>query len=135
MTSLLAGGSGFCFLTFARDLYLVQNVQTSSGTHPGSYSVCTRDSSMRIKQPGSEADHLFPSCATVKNKWSCTFTPPVCFHVIYRDTFTLTSMEPEIWRLSYFCTLLSCIFFPQYIHSLHVQWIQNLSDSRLWNKS
>jgi len=111
VTSLWTGGSAFCFLTFARDLCLVQNVQTSSGTRPGSYSVCTRVSSLGIKQPGSEADHLFPSCATVKIKWSRTFTPPVCFYDIYRDTFILTFMEPEIWRWSYFCTLLSCIFF------------------------
>jgi len=115
LTSLWAGWSGFCFLTFARDLCLVQIVQTSSGTHPGSYSVCTRISSFGIKQPGSEADHLFPSCATVKNKWSCTFTPPVCFHHIYMDTFTLNFMEPEIWGVSYFCILLS--FFLWYIHS------------------
>ena len=111
VTSLWTGWSGFCFLTFARDFCLVQNVQTSSGTHLGSYSVCTRVSSLGIKW-GSEADHLFPSCAMVKNKWSHTFTPPVCFHDMYRDTFTLTFMEPEIWRVSYFCTLLSCIFFP-----------------------
>lgn len=116
VTSLWARGSGFCFLTFARDLCLVQNVQSSSVTHPGSYSVCARVSSLGIKQPGSEADHLFPSCATVKNKWSHTFTPPVCFHDIYRDTFILTFMEPEIWRSSYFCTLLSGIFFS-IVHS------------------
>ena len=119
VTSLWAGWSGFSFLTFARDFCLVQNVQTSSGTHLGSYSVCTRVSSLGIKQPGSEADHVFPSCARVKNKWSHTFTPPVCFHDIYGDTFTLTFMEPEIWRVSYFVPYLAVYFFHStFIHCM-----------------
>lgn len=109
MTSLCAGWFGFCFLTFARDFCLVQNVQTSSGTHQGSYSVCTRVSSLGIKQPGSEADLLFPSCAMAKNKWSHTFTSPVCFHDIYRDTFALTFMEPEIHEISFDIYFTSCI--------------------------
>jgi hypothetical protein len=33
--------------------------------------------SLRIKQPGREADHSPPSNAEVNNTWSYTFTPPI----------------------------------------------------------
>jgi len=38
------------------------------------------DLSLRIKQPGHEADHSPPSSAEVKNACSYTSTPPVCLH-------------------------------------------------------
>lgn len=38
---LRAGRSGFRVLTGLRDLFLLQNVQTVSGAHRASYSMCT----------------------------------------------------------------------------------------------
>jgi len=35
---------------------------------------------LMVKQPAHEADYSPPSSAKVKNVWSCTFTPPLCFH-------------------------------------------------------
>ena len=49
LTSLWAACSGFWFLMVARDFCPVQNVQTSSGTHPASYSMCTRVPSVGVK--------------------------------------------------------------------------------------
>jgi hypothetical protein len=36
--------------------------------------------SLRVRQPGHEADHSPPSSAKVKNVWSYTSTPLVCLH-------------------------------------------------------
>jgi hypothetical protein len=33
-----------------------------------------------VKRPGREADHLPLSTAEVKNAWSYTSAPPICFH-------------------------------------------------------
>jgi hypothetical protein len=49
--------------------------------------------SLRVKQPGREADHLPPSSAEVKNVWSYTSTPQHVFMawclVKQRDNSTL----------------------------------------------
>ena len=42
-----------------------------------------------VKWPGREADHSPPSSAMVKNEWSYTPAPPVCFHVVLKWTFAL----------------------------------------------
>jgi hypothetical protein len=36
--------------------------------------------SLRVKQPGREADHSPPSSAEVMNAWSYTFAPPIRLH-------------------------------------------------------
>jgi len=59
----------------ARDLSLLQNNQTSSWTHPGSYSMATGALSLGIKQLGHETEHANPSSMKVKNQWCCTYTP------------------------------------------------------------
>jgi hypothetical protein len=41
-----------------------------------------------VKLPGLEADYLDPSCADVKNEWSCT-SPPF-LRILYRETFLYT---------------------------------------------
>ena len=51
------------------DLFLLKNVQIVSGAHPASCSVCTADKAKR----------------EVKNEWSCTSSPPICFHIFDRD--------------------------------------------------
>jgi hypothetical protein len=40
----------------------------------------TRGSSLVVKRPEREADHLPSSSAEVKNAWSYTFTPLIRFH-------------------------------------------------------
>jgi hypothetical protein len=44
---------------------------------------------LRIKWPGYNADHSPPSRAQVKNEWSHTCDPPICFQGVDRDNFTL----------------------------------------------
>jgi hypothetical protein len=54
--------------------------------------------SLGVKQPGHEVDHSPPSSAEVKNAWSYTSTPPICFHGVvlnkHRDSFTFTFYHP-----------------------------------------
>ena len=35
------------------------------------------------KRPGSDGNPSTPSCAEIKNEWSYTSTPPICFHGEY----------------------------------------------------
>jgi hypothetical protein len=58
---------------------------------------------LKVKQPGREADQPHPSSAGVKNAWSYTSTPPICLHgvmFIYkeklRDNFTFTFKEASL---------------------------------------
>jgi hypothetical protein len=60
---------------------LLQSVQTSSGTHPASDSMCTWVSLPRSKVAVGEADHTPPSSAEIKNEWSYTSTPSYDFMV------------------------------------------------------
>jgi len=39
--------------------------------------------SLRVKRPGSEADHSPPSSAEVKNAWSYTFNPQYAFMALF----------------------------------------------------
>ena len=63
------------FPTGARDVSLLQNVQTSSGTHIVSYSMEIRGSfsGNKVAKPSH------PYIAKVKNKWSYTSIPPHAF--------------------------------------------------------
>lgn len=74
---LWAGCSGFHIPARAKDLSLIQNVQTGSGTHPASCSIGTGHPS-----PGGIADLSLPS--TVSN-YRYTSTPPACLNGVYRD--------------------------------------------------
>jgi hypothetical protein len=62
-----------------RNLSLLQNFQTGSGTNPGSYSVSTGRFFQGMKRPNSDADHSPASTAAVKSLWSFTLTPPYSF--------------------------------------------------------
>jgi hypothetical protein len=46
------------------------------------------DSFPGIKRPVREVDRSPPSSAQVQNKWSYTFAPTICRHVVDRDNFT-----------------------------------------------
>jgi hypothetical protein len=54
--------------------------------------MCTRDLSLKVKRPKSEADHSPPSSAEIKNAWSYTSIPQYVFMawclVKHRDNFT-----------------------------------------------
>jgi hypothetical protein len=45
--------------------------------------------SPRLNLLASEAVHLPPSSAKVKNEWSCTFTSPICLHGTWRERLNL----------------------------------------------
>jgi len=75
MTRLQAAGAGVCISTGARDLSLLLNILTGSGSQPTSYLVDANSSSHSGKQPGHEADQAPPSNAEIKNEWICTSTP------------------------------------------------------------
>jgi hypothetical protein len=59
-----------------QDLTPLHIIQTDSGAHPASYTVCTGGSFPGIKWPKYEAEHSLPTSAEVKNTWIYTSTPP-----------------------------------------------------------
>ena len=59
-----------------RDVCPIQSVQTDTGVHPDHYAVVTGACFSKGKAAGgSEALHSRPSCAQVKNEWSCYIGP------------------------------------------------------------
>jgi hypothetical protein len=52
---------GVRFQAGAGNFSLRHHVQTGSGAHPASYSMCTGALSLEVKRPGHEADHSSPS--------------------------------------------------------------------------
>jgi len=42
---------------------------------------------MGVKWVGREVNHSPPSSAEVENEWIYTSVPPVCLHVVDRDSF------------------------------------------------
>ena len=44
-----------------------------------------RGSFLGLKRPGRGVDRSPPSNYKGKNEWSCTSTPPVCLHGVYRE--------------------------------------------------
>jgi len=48
---------------------LLQNIQTSLGAHPASYSMGTYTLSLAVKQPEQGANQSSPPSALVKNEW------------------------------------------------------------------
>jgi hypothetical protein len=69
----------------ARDLPLLQNVQTGLGSYPASYSIDTITLSPGTEQPSHVADHSPPSSVNIKNEWRYTSTPPL--HGMYMHSF------------------------------------------------
>jgi hypothetical protein len=61
--------SGGRFPVGARNVSLLYNIQTGSGTHPASYTIGAGDCSPppREKRQGREADHSPPSGVRVQN--------------------------------------------------------------------
>jgi hypothetical protein len=89
-TRLQAGRSGIRILVGPRDIFLLQNVQISSGAQPDSYSIGTRESYHGVKRPGREANHSPPCSLEVNNAWSYNFTSPIHIHGVDRgNSFVL----------------------------------------------
>ena len=79
-TTLQSGRFGVRIPIGAGDFSVIQNVQTDSGVHPGSCSMCTGNRSWG--QRGRDV-----KLAEVK-EWNCTSTP-VCVLGVDRKQFTL----------------------------------------------
>lgn len=58
---------------------------------------------LEINRPRREVDHSGPSSAKVENEWRYNSTPPICFHGLDRDKFTvnwydLFSLSLDRWQ-------------------------------------
>jgi hypothetical protein len=77
VTCLRAGRSGFRITAEARDVTLLQYVQTVLGFQPASYWMGTRSSFPGVNRPWHDANHSLPFSAKVKSEWGYTAIPPV----------------------------------------------------------
>jgi len=77
-------------------------IHTVFGAHPASYSVNILGSCLGVKRTGRETDHSSQSSVAVKNGWSCTSAPPVCFHVLDRNGFTFLNLPLEAIKVKDF---------------------------------
>lgn len=78
----------------AKDVSLLQNIQTSPGACKASYSVGTGRSFCGYKSANTcEVNQSLPSTAMIKIEWSyqCTSTPPMHFHGVKGRTVDLYS--------------------------------------------
>jgi hypothetical protein len=73
----------------ARDFSLLQSLHIVIGAHPLSYSMGTGTFPRGAEWPMREHDSLHPRSREVKNEWSCTYTPPICLHSVYRTQLHL----------------------------------------------
>ena len=73
--------------------YLHIKVQTCSGAHPASYSMCTGVLSLEVKFLERESDTT-PSRAEVKNEFRLNHHSFICLHGVHRDTLTFTRPVP-----------------------------------------
>lgn len=91
-------------LAGARDLSILQNIQSSSAAQPASNSMGTRSSLLRGKVARACS---WPFTAESKNNWSYTSTPPIGYNILY-NKFTFSY---HIFKLFYYVPYLSCLFF------------------------
>lgn len=71
-----------------KSLSLLCNIQTSTWSHPDSYSVCTAYTLPGVKQPGHGAHYLSTANARVRNEGIHSLCPSVCLNGMYWDNFT-----------------------------------------------
>ena len=85
MTRLRDGRSGVRNLAGIRDSLFSKNPHRVLDSPSLIFSGC------RIFAPGysGRVDHLPPPSSAVKNVWSLTLAPPICFYGMDSDTFTL----------------------------------------------
>ena len=68
-----------------------------------------RGSFHRVNRPGREVDNSPPSFAEVKNEWSYTSSPPICFDGVGRDKWRTKCREDGIYNICAPC----CMFLFQ----------------------
>ena len=68
--------------------FLLQNVRTPSEAQPAPIQWLPAAAFPGLERPGCKAGHSPPSSAEVKNEWSYTSAPSVCFHNAYRNKFS-----------------------------------------------
>ena len=83
ITMLLAGQSRAQIQTWREDFSFLQNIQTSSGDHPASYSMGTVVLSQGYSSWSTK----------IKNTWSYTSTPPICLHCMDTDNFYFSNVQ------------------------------------------
>jgi len=88
---LCAGQSGVRIPGRAQEnLSLVHVTQTDCGVYLPFCSMGIGVHFWRVGRPGREVEQVLPSRAEVKNEWTYTSVPPVCFCGMDRGTFTFT---------------------------------------------
>lgn len=116
VTRRWTGWSRSQFLAEAHDFSLVQNIQTSPGSHATSIQYIPGALSSGIEWLGCGANHSLHS--SIKNEWTYSSTPTICIHGMYRNTHTFCDFSvqeiPHInaWKIYSVCN------FP--IHQVHV---------------
>jgi hypothetical protein len=89
--TLRAGQSGVRFPARGRGFNVLRKSQTGREDHPASCSMDTGDFFLpRVKRPGREVNHSRLSSTDVMNEWSCTSTPPIYLHGVYRFSIVNT---------------------------------------------
>jgi hypothetical protein len=76
---------GVRFSAGARNFYPYHRVQTDSGAHPASYSVCTGGFLPEVKAAGREAHHSPPSSAEIKECLELYLHSPIRLHGVVRS--------------------------------------------------
>ena len=77
-------------LEHGQEIFVVpKDTYSGSAIHPALCSVGTGCYFTGLNWPGQEADYSSPSSAEVKNEWSCTSAPSICFHGT-KNIFTFT---------------------------------------------
>jgi hypothetical protein len=91
VTVLLAGKSGVRIPGRAQEiLSIVHITQNDYGAHLPFCSMGT----WRVKRLGRQVEQVLPSRAEVKNEWTYTSVPPVCFRGVDWFTLLLPSLLP-----------------------------------------
>jgi hypothetical protein len=86
-TTLRAGWSGLRILVEGSFFSSPNHPQQLQVPHSLQFNGC-QGSFSGVKRPKREVNHSPRSNAKIKNEWSNTSTPPICFHGTDRDDFT-----------------------------------------------
>jgi hypothetical protein len=78
---------------WAREFFLLWNVQVGCGGPRNFLFSGYRGSSPGVKRPGREVNHSPPSSDDVKNKWSYTSTALICLNNVDREKFTFSFLS------------------------------------------
>ena len=88
MTRLWAGRPGIRIPAWARDRYHPKMSRPTRWPTQPPIQWVSGSFTPGGKRLGRKADHSSPSYAEVKNEWSYTSTPTICFQDVARDNFT-----------------------------------------------